>query len=359
LCEEAQSELEGWPCYEATPLVELPEFAALLGVKNILVKDESRRRPLGNFKALGGAYAVYRYIRSILMEHGGTSEVNVASLAKGEFGDFTRERSVSCATDGNHGMSVAWAARRFHTRCVIYVPQQAEESRCNAIRSLGAELVRVPGNYDVAVATAQADAIKCKRQIISDTSYDEYSEIPRWVMAGYTLLCKEVLGQIEDKLSPTHYFIPVGCGSLATAVAEELLPQTTVGGALISVEPLTAGCLFRSIAQGARSAISGSHETIMVGLACGEVSQISWASLRDRVDYCMMIGDQHVESLRVAMTKPSVFPVPVDGGSTGIAGLAAMLAATEDAEIRSELGITTDSVLFSIITESKEPKLEP
>ena len=105
--------------------------------------------------------------------------------------------TFTAATDGNHGRAVAWAAKRLRQSAVIYVPKNTAAARIEAIRSEGARVIEIEGTYDDAVKQAAADAKKKGWQVLSDTSYAEYFEIPSWVMSGYTTLFREALLRVS------------------------------------------------------------------------------------------------------------------------------------------------------------------
>src|SRR5438270_2585632 len=88
------------PAYAPTPLLDLPRLAARLGVAQVLAKDEGRRM-LGSFKSLGGTYAGLR----ALARAAGTDIAGLVA-ARPE-----RQPALVCASDGNHGLAVAAAAR--------------------------------------------------------------------------------------------------------------------------------------------------------------------------------------------------------------------------------------------------------
>jgi diaminopropionate ammonia-lyase len=146
-----------WPGYAPTPLVAMPGLAAALGVASVHYKDEGGRFGLGSFKALGGAYAVFRLLAARIRATTGL-EPTSADLLAGRHRDLVSAVTVTCATDGNHGRSVAWGARLFGARCVIFIHATVSEGRKAAIEAYGAEVVRTAGNYDDSVRTAQAAA---------------------------------------------------------------------------------------------------------------------------------------------------------------------------------------------------------
>src|SRR6185503_2297810 len=122
----------------------------------------------------------------------------------------------ACATDGNHGRSVAQGAELVGAGCVIFVHAGVSEQRANAIARFGAQIVRVPGNYDDSVKEAARVAEKNGWIIVSDTSWPGYERIPGLVMQGYTALVREALRQLPAP--PTHVFVQAGVGGVASAV---------------------------------------------------------------------------------------------------------------------------------------------
>ncbi|WP_212789091.1 pyridoxal-phosphate dependent enzyme [Francisella halioticida] len=140
-------DIKQWPKYDKTKLFNLDNLAQEVGVKKIWYKDESTRFGLGSFKALGGAYAVVKQIINYL-EKEEAVEVSMKDLLSGKYKDKIKNISVSCATDGNHGRSVAWGAQLFDCKCVIYLHANVSKSREESIASYGAEVIRITGNYD-------------------------------------------------------------------------------------------------------------------------------------------------------------------------------------------------------------------
>ena len=189
----AEEEISRWPGYAATPLHRLPGLAAKLGVAALHYKDECGRFGLKSFKALGGAYAVFRLLSKAVGARNGGEPVDSRQLIAGRWRDIVQAVTVTCATDGNHGRSVAWGARLFGCRCVIYVHASVSEGRCAAIAQYGAEVIRVPGNYDDSVRHAADEARRNGWTVVSDTTYEGYREIPIDVMHGYGVMAREIV----------------------------------------------------------------------------------------------------------------------------------------------------------------------
>jgi diaminopropionate ammonia-lyase len=347
--EIAKQEISSWPGYRETPLRKLPKLARILGVKQILYKDEGERFGLGSFKALGGAYAVFRLLQQELKRQG-VAEVYSVDLVSGLFSDVTSNFTVTCATDGNHGRSVAWGASKFGCRCIIYVHAGVSEVRCRAIADLGAEVRRVSGNYDDAVRKAANDAIGHGWHVVSDTSYEGYVSVPRDVMQGYSVMVEEVLNQMEEV--PTHAFVQGGVGGLAAAVCAhfwqrfgERRPKCVV------VEPDQADCLYRSAIAGEPTVVHGPLDTIMAGLACGEVSLLAWKILDSGADAFMTITDAAAAEAMRILADARFGDEPVVAGESAVAGFAGFLNAAGDAGGRASLSLGPDSVVLLFGTE--------
>jgi diaminopropionate ammonia-lyase len=92
-------------------------------------------------------------------------------------------------------MGIAWAAKQLGFRSIIYVHKHTTHSRIEAIESNGATVVVIDGTYDDAVRQVNHDAHKHGWQVISDTSWEGYEDIPKWVMQGYTTMFSEAQEQ--------------------------------------------------------------------------------------------------------------------------------------------------------------------
>ncbi len=319
---QARAEIQSWPGYAATPLRDLDFLARDLTLGAVTFKEEQHRFGLRSFKALGGAYAVKKLAR----EAGGKS--------------FT----VCCATDGNHGRSVAWGAREAGCACVIYVHEGVSAARGAAIAAFGAELRRVPGNYDESVRRAARDAAANGWTVVSDTSWDGYAEIPRDVMQGYGVLLGEA---IEQGGVPTHVFVQGGVGGVAAATVAHLWERFgTTRPRVIVVEPDKADCLLRSARAGRITHLTGDLDTIMAGLSCGEPSPLAWAILSPGADAFMSIGDATIAPVMKQLADHGVV-----GGESGVAGLAGLILAARDPDLRSALALDAASRVLTFGTE--------
>ncbi len=342
--ERARAEISSWPGYAPTPLHDLAGLAAAAGIARLWYKDEGGRFGLGSFKALGGAYAVERILIERIEAKTGATEVSPKDLLAGAYRAITEGVTVTCATDGNHGRSVAWGAQRFGCACVIYIHAGVSEGRKEAIEQYGARVVRTAGNYDDSVRQAAADAAAEDRVVVSDTSYPGYMEIPRHVMQGYTVMADEALHQHGTADLPTHIFIPGGVGGFAAAVCAhywEALGEHRPR--LVVVEPENAACILETVRAGRPTAVHGDLETIMAGLACGEVSLLAWEVLEQGLDDVLAIPDAAAaEGMRLLARGTGGDP-PVVAGESATAGLAGLLIALAQPETAAALGLGPES----------------
>lgn len=346
----ALQEISHWPGYQPTPLHRLSHLAARLGVHSIDYKDESQRFALKSFKALGGAYAVFRLIqKSIALQFPGV-QATVADVLSGRFKEAVAALTVTCATDGNHGRSVAWGAQTFGCRCVIYVHQTVSQGRADAIAAFGAEVIRVPGNYDDSVRHADQQATAHGWTVVSDTTYEGYREIPVDVMHGYGVMAREVVAEMPTP--PTHVIVQAGVGAFAAAVCATFwLAWGSQRPRFILVEPQNAACFFESGLAGQPVAVAGGLDTVMAGLACGEVSPVAWDILRFGVQAYATLADDFALQAMSLLAEPSAPDLAIVAGETGSVGLGLLLAIEKSPELKQLLGLNAHSRVLILGSE--------
>jgi diaminopropionate ammonia-lyase len=358
----ARAEIAAWPGYVPTPLRELPEIAAAAGLGVLRLKDEAGRFGLGSFKALGGAYAVAELLADELARRGVAPAATSAELHAGRWAAVTETLTVTCATDGNHGRAVAWGARRCHCRAVIFVHEGVSAARAAAIAAYGAEIRRVPGTYDDSLRVAAAEAAANGWFVVSDTSWEGYTEVPRAIMQGYRVMADEAAvqwvaaqGDVARGAGapPTHVFIQGGVGGVAAAVSVQVRTVFSPAPMLVVVEPDRAACLLASAELGERTTVPGDLDTLMAGLACGEPSLLAWQELDRGTAAFMAIPDDAAVATMRRLAQAGVV-----AGESGVAGLAGCLLAAADPAARETLGLGRDSRVLVFSTEgATDPEL--
>ncbi|MCE4574046.1 diaminopropionate ammonia-lyase [Caballeronia sp. CLC5] len=332
---------------EATPLRELPGLAAKLGVSGIGVKDESARSVLGSFKALGAPIALVRLIRRLWPAH----DLDARGLFEGRYRSLLTHFTVVSATDGNHGKGLAAAAQTLGCRCVIVLHANVSVEREQAIAAYGAVIVRIAGSYDESVAEAARLAAVNGWHVVSDTSYEGYEDIPRDVMQGYATIAAEIVEQPGGR-GYTHVFLQGGVGGLAAGLISYLWEfHGAHRPRFVVVEPQQADCLYQSALAGRPARATGSVDSVMAGLACGETSPLAWKFLQPGVDDFMTIHDEDaVDAMRI-LAAGSDTDVPIVAGESGVAGLAGLIVLLRDAQVAGKVGLDGASRILLINTE--------
>ncbi|WP_153148063.1 diaminopropionate ammonia-lyase [Dechloromonas sp. H13] len=344
--------LSRWPQItpKATPLYDLPDLAQRLQIERLSLKDESVRSPLGSFKALGAPIAL---VRQILRLH---PTFEALGILAGNYAERLKDYTVISATDGNHGRGLAAAARDAGCRCVIVLHAHVSAEREQAIAALGAQIVRIAGNYDESVQEAARLASQNGWQVVSDTSYEGYEEIPRDVMQGYGTIAEEVVEQTRASSGQdgpfTHVFLQGGVGGMAAGLASYFWEYQGVHRPhFIVVEPTQADCLLQSAMQGRATRATGTVDSVMAGLACGETSPLAWRFLQPCVDAFMTIeDDQAVQAMRL-LAQGNENDRPIVAGESGVAGLAGLQVLRASEQLSAQAGLNAQSRVLVISTE--------
>ena len=349
--EQANKTISAWPGYAPTPLYELTALADAVGIAAISYKDEGDRFGLGSFKALGGAYAVARLLLREIARREGGHEPSIEAILSGAHATIVSEITVCCATDGNHGRSVAWGARTFGCACEIFIHATVSEGRKAAIEAYGARVTRTGGNYDDSVREAQKAATRKGWFVVSDTSYPGYTDVPKDVMQGYELMAAEALDQMDTP--PTHIFLQTGVGGMAAAIAAFFKRRFGKKRPLIILtDPDQSACWLESIRNGAPTAVHGDLATLMAGLACGEVSMLAWDILKDTADAVIAVSDDQAVAMMRQLAEPEAPDRPIVAGESAVAGLAGLLLAANDPRARNDLKLGPDARVLVFGTES-------
>lgn len=340
-----------------TPLVKLDNLARELGVKSIFVKDESRRGDINSFKVLGGSYAIAKVLCDKLSLN--IEDTSFQYLRSEEVRKKVGQITFTTCSDGNHGRAVAWTAKQVGHKAVIYMPKGTAKRRVEAIRELGAEVVVTDLNYDDTVRFALKRANDNKWEIIQDTAWEGYWDIPMWIMQGYSTMAYEAAIQLKELgiEKPTHVFLQAGVGAMAGAALGCYVnlydgehPITTI------MEPTNAACMFKSavINDGKPHAVKGELNSIMAGLACGEPIPMGWDILRDYAHaYCTCPDYVTARGMRI-LANPLENDEKVISGESGAVGtglLSILMQNQKFKEVRAKLGLNKDSIVLLFSTE--------
>jgi len=345
----AIAEISGWQGYAPTPLHPLPGLGQALSLGEVLYKHEGPRFGIGSFKALGAAYAGLRVLQTQLSASLGRL-VGMDEISRGHLSPDASTVTLCSATDGNHGRSLAWGCKRFGAACKIYIHAEVSEARAQVMRDFGADVIRVAGNYDASVARARKDADANGWFMVADTSWPGYRQPPLDVMAGYGLMADEACRAMPT--APTHLFLQGGVGGLAAAVAAyhrqywgDAAPRVVV------VEPDLAPCLMASARAGGATSVDVTTETMMAGLSCGEPSELAWDILTDEASDYLTIPDSIIGPTMRLLARPLGSDPMIEGGESGVAGLAALVASARQPALRMALNLGPTSRVLLIGSE--------
>ncbi|MTI17996.1 diaminopropionate ammonia-lyase [Rhodobacteraceae bacterium RKSG542] len=339
--------------YTPTPLVSLPELAKYLGVKAVLVKDESHRFGLNAFKVLGGSYA----LGCLLAKKLGVElrDIDLKTVSE----QLPEPMVFATATAGNHGTGVAWAAREMGQKAVVYMPKGSPQASVDRIRGLGAECIVTHVNYDDTVRLANKTAQENGWELVQDTAWEGYEEIPAWISQGYMTMAAEIADQMDDMggVQPTHVMLQAGVGAMAGGLLGYLVSRygSDAFKTIIS-EPRAADCLYQSVCseEGVMTAVGGDLSSIMAGLACGEPNPVTWDIIRDCGDLFVSATDA------VSATGMRILGNPLKGderiisgesGALNIGVLYALMTKVEGEEAAKMIGLDENSVVLVISSE--------
>ena len=319
--DEAINSISSWNTYSPTPLLKLNKLNEHLNFGEIYYKDEDKRFDLKSFKALGGAFAVNK----------------IANEKKNPI--------ISTATAGNHGRSVAWGSQRLGLKCKIFISEFVSESRAEAMRELGADVIRVKGNYDASLKECIKQSNQNKWEIVQDVSWDGYKEVPKLIMAGYTIMVKEIIDQIKGD-SFTHVFLQAGVGGMAAAMIAGFAKFSNNIPKFIIVEPENANCVFQSIQNNKPTSVNIIKETIMGGMSCGDVSTVAWEILKNSANNCLTISDDAI-STTIAMLAESKFSnEKIIAGECAVPGIIALISLFKNKEYMNKLNLNSNSKIL-------------
>ena len=345
----ARAEITQWEGYAPTPLRALRALAERIGVGEILYKDEGPRFGLGSFKALGGAYAAQRVLQREIARRL-RRDVSLADIRQGKLAEECAQIMLVSATDGNHGRSLAWGCKRFGAPCRIYIHSEVSEGRAVAMRNLGAEVIRIEGDYDESVRLAKAEAEANGWFVVSDTSWPGYSVPPRDVMSGYGVMTNEIFEAIDS--APTHVFLQGGVGGMAAGIIASFKQHWgDHSPRVIIVEPELAPCLIESARRGEATKVDLAEETLMAGLSCGDPSELAWPILAEEASDFLTIPESLVGPAMRLLAQPLGDDPAIEAGESAVAGLAALITACNDTNLAAQLGLNSHARVLLIGSE--------
>ena len=329
--DDAYSSISQWEGYSPTPLVSLNKLSKELNLNKILYKDESKRFNLKSFKALGGAYAVEK-------------------ITKGN-----KDIVVATATAGNHGRSVAWGAKRLGLKCKIFISEFVSEARGQAMEDFGADVIKVKGNYEKSLTECIKQSTENNWQIVQDVAWKDYMVVPKYTMAGYTVMMKEIADQIKND-QITHIILQAGVGGMAAAMVAGIARYLKNVPETIVVEPDSAACVMESIKTGKIEKIDIKRESLMGGMSCGEVSLVPWEILKSSVKFCISLPDDDIAETMKLLGNSSFSEEKIVAGENSAPGIISLIACCTSDKTKKKLSLDSKSNLLVIGCEGDTDK---
>ena len=329
--DDAYFTITKWENYNPTPLLQLNKLSKELNLNKIFYKDESKRFSLKSFKALGGAYAVEK-------------------ITKGN-----KDITISTATAGNHGRSVAWGSRRLGLKCKIFISEYVSDARGKAMEELGAEVVKVKGNYEKSLIECIKQSTKNNWQIVQDVAWKDYTEVPKLTMAGYSVMMKEIVDKIDNE-DITHIFLQAGVGGMAGAMVAGVARYLKNVPKIIIIEPDSAACVMESIKSGKIEKINITRESLMGGMSCGEPSLVPWEILKKSVNYCISLPDEDIARTMKLLGNGNFSDEKIIAGENSAPGVMSLIASCNDEKIKNKINLDRSSNVLLIGCEGDTDK---
>tara|TARA_B100001996_G_scaffold81702_1_gene60262 strand:+ start:385 stop:1512 length:1128 start_codon:yes stop_codon:yes gene_type:complete len=316
--DEAYKIISQWNNYSPTPLISLNKLSTKLKLNKVFYKDESKRFHLKSFKALGGAYAVEK-------------------ITKGN-----NNITISTATAGNHGRSVAWGSQKLGLKCKIFISDYVSENRAEVMRSFGADVIRVKGNYEDSLNECIKQSKKNNWQIVQDVAWKDYMLVPKLTMAGYSVMMKEISDQINDQ-KISHVILQAGVGGMAAAMVAGIAKYFNHIPQIIIVEPESAACVLESIKTEKIEKISIKKESLMGGMSCGEVSLVPWQILKNSVNHCVTVSDNYVSKTIKLLANSEFSEEKIVGGECSTPGIISLIGLNNNLQTKRKINLDENS----------------
>jgi len=328
---DAYKTISNWKGYKKTPLINLNILSKKLCTKNIFYKNEAKRFNLKSFKALGGAYAVEKISKN------------------------KKKITVSTATAGNHGKSVSWGAKKIGAKSKIFISENVSDARAIEMEKLGADIIRVKGNYEKSLKICKEISNKKGWQIVQDVAWKKYEDIPKLTMAGYSIMIKEISNQTKHYI--THVFLQAGVGGMAAGMIGGIAKYFKRIPKIIVIEPKYANCVMQSIKRGSIKKINIKKQSIMGGMSCAEVSLVPWRILKNAVNNCVSVPDKYVPQTLAMLAKKKFSEKKIIAGECSTPGVISLISCCNDPKIKEKLDINEKSNILIIGCEGDTDKV--
>lgn len=231
---------------------------------------------------------------------------------------------VVCASAGNFGQGLAYAARAAGMPCHVFVGRTANVGKIDAMRALGARVEIGGDDYDEAIATATAFAEESGLRLVQDGR-------DRWIAAGAGTMALELTAA---GVLPDVAVVPVGNSALILGVAvwlRHVKPGVRVVGVCAEGAPAPA------LSWRARRAVASERvETVADGIGVREPFPESIAGMLELVDDMVLVGEAELRASVRHLAESTGLLVEA-AGAAGVAALRADPGSFRDADVFTPL----------------------
>ena len=179
--------------------------------------------------------------------------------------------------------------------------------------------------------------------------------VPKYTMAGYSVMMKEIINQIESE-KITHIILQAGVGGMAGAMVAGIARYLDNVPVTIVVEPDSAACVLESIKTGKIEKIDIKRESLMGGMSCGEVSLVPWEILKNSIKHCISLPDDDIAKTMKLLGNSSFSNEKIIAGENSAPGVISLIASYEDQIIKQKLQLDENSNILIIGCEGDTDK---
>ncbi len=284
-------------------MLELPDILAA----RERIAGRVHRTPTLSARSLGEPAGVRLHLKAELLQKTGSFKVRGVLNKLLGMDPAECARGLVSLSAGNHAAALAWGASAVGTRAAIVMPATAVQSKIDATRSYGGEVVLTDGNLLEACLALQKE-----RGLTLVHPFDD-----PLIMAGQGTIGLEI---VEDLPDVEVVLVPVGGGGLVSGIAAAIKrghPAVRVVG----VEPRGADIVYRSLKAGKPLRLEGRPNTVADGLAAPFAGEHTQAQIQRDVDDVVLVDDDAIlRALKLIMERAKLVPEPA-----GAAAVAALL----------------------------------
>jgi len=179
--------------------------------------------------------------------------------------------------------------------------------------------------------------------------------VPKYTMAGYTVMMKEIVDQIYNE-NISHIILQAGVGGMAGAMVAAIARYLNYIPVTLVVEPDSAACVLESIKTGKIEKIDIKRESLMGGMSCGEVSLVPWAILKNSVKHCISLPDDDIAKTMKLLGNSSFSDQPIIAGENSAPGVISLITSCEDQNLKQNLNLNQNSNVLVIGCEGDTDK---